>query len=55
MPILAESKDKIKKNIFENGIVIKFNENEFNNDTNYNNQYRTAIKLDPFGILSGIT
>lgn len=55
MPLMAESKDKIAKIIFANGTVMKFSVDEFSDASNYAEQRKTAIKLDPFSILAGMT
>ncbi len=55
MPLMAESRDKIKKIIFANGTIMKFSSDEFSDANNYAEQRKTAIKLDPFSILLGMT
>ncbi|MDP1726596.1 MAG: hypothetical protein Q8M15_07410 [Bacteroidota bacterium] len=55
MPIMAESRDKIKTIIFANGTKMKFTADEFSDATNYAEQRKTAVKLDPFSILAGMT
>lgn len=55
MPIIVERKEKIRKIIFENGVVMKFTEDEFSDPTNYAHQRKMAIKIDPYGLVRGIT
>ncbi|MDP1726595.1 MAG: hypothetical protein Q8M15_07405 [Bacteroidota bacterium] len=55
MPLIVESKDKVKRIIFENGTVMKFAADEFSDETNYTEQRKTALKIDPFSILFGMT
>lgn len=52
---IVESKDKVKRIIFENGTVMKFTADEFSDETNYSEQRKTALKIDPFSILFGMT
>ncbi len=55
MPLIVESKDKVRRIIFENGTVMKFAADEFSDETNYSDQRKTALKIDPFSILFGMT
>src|SRR5437868_2440679 len=50
MPVMAENKDRIRKIIFANGSLMKFNEDEFSNIENYTQQKKTAIKFDLLGL-----
>jgi hypothetical protein len=55
MPMFSESRDKIVLIVFQNGSVMKFSDNEFNNKANYADQNTMDIKLDPFSILTNST
>ena len=55
MPMFSETRDRILMIIFQNGNVMKFSDNEFNNKANYTDQNTMNIKIDPFSILSNST
>ncbi|MDZ4666848.1 MAG: hypothetical protein SGJ00_03085 [bacterium] len=55
MPILVERKDRIKKIILQNGLVMNFSESEFVDPKNYVNQKKRAIKLDFISLLNNTT
>jgi hypothetical protein len=51
MPLFSESRDRILVIIFQNGNVMNFSDNEFNNKANYSDQNTMNIKIDPFSFL----
>lgn len=53
--VIAESKDKIRKIIFENGTVMKFSESDFADARNYADQKKMLVKIDLFSVLAGTT
>ncbi|MFY8019864.1 MAG: hypothetical protein ACOVP1_01655 [Bacteroidia bacterium] len=55
MPMFSESRDRISVIVFQNGNVMKFSDNEFNNKANYADQNTMNIKLDPFSFLTNST
>lgn len=55
MPMFSETRDRILMIIFQNGNVMKFSDNEFNNKANYSDQNTMNIKIDPFSILTNST
>lgn len=55
MPMFSEVRDRISVIVFQNGNVMKFSDNEFNNKANYADQNPMNIKLDPFSILTNST
>jgi hypothetical protein len=55
MPVMVESKDRIKRIIFQNGTVLKFSENEFVDATNYVDQRKMIVKIDMLSTMFGTT
>jgi hypothetical protein len=55
MPIMVESKDRIKRIILQNGTVMKFSENEFVDATNYADQRKMVVKIDMLSTMFGTT
>lgn len=53
MPIMVQSKDRIRKIFLSNGTVMRFDESDFVNAENYVDQNKRAVKMDLFSILSG--
>ena len=52
MPMFSEVRDRISVIVFQNGNVMKFSDNEFNNKANYADQNPMNIKVDPFSFLT---
>ncbi len=46
MPVMVESKEKVRRIIFENGTIMRFAADEFTDATNYSEQRKMVIKFD---------
>lgn len=46
MPVMVESKEKIRRIIFENGTIMRFAADEFTDATNYSEQRKMVVKFD---------
>ncbi|MDP1726594.1 MAG: hypothetical protein Q8M15_07400 [Bacteroidota bacterium] len=46
MPVMVESKEKVRRIIFENGTILKFAADEFTDATNYTEQRKMLVKID---------
>lgn len=50
MPVMVESKEKVRRIIFENGTIMRFAADEFTDATNYSEQRKMVIKFDMIAI-----